>query len=341
MKIKAFLLLIALSGALAAASVKVYTDPCLITKGKDCTIFWSVSGASADKVNITIWRGGTLAQQFLNVPNAPGENQKVWPVPLSLASGEYTFRVATTDNLAQGEYKGNIKNKGIYTDPNTPSGILTIGTPISFHWESFGLLQTPGVYFDLYRSGVLVGCIGWGYLSSLTPCGRTYTWIVGDLKDPQDPEGGDPLEEKAPAGSGYKIRIRNSDGSFTAETGTFAIAGNINPSRFKDRFRRISRIPVFPGPGCPMCGEVQLSDLLEIIQSEPGAHVVELWHAGRALGKLFEAGAAGRRSASRRIDFGNSFQQLKQGGSGFELRIFDNRGKLLHTQAVVLNFKSR
>jgi hypothetical protein len=68
---------------------------------------------------------------------------------------------------------------------------------------------------------------------------------------------------------------------------------------------------------------------------------VELWHAGRSLGKLIEAGAAGRRMASRRIDFGNSFPQLKQGGSGFELRVFDNRGKLLHTQAVVLNYKAR
>jgi hypothetical protein len=161
---------------------------------------------------------------------------------------------------------------------------------------------------------------------------------VGDLIDPVTEI---PLAEKAPTGGDYRIRIISDlHPNFYAESGMFSIMMKINPNVFKERIKLLRPIPVFPGPGCPMCGEVQLSDLLEIIKTTPEAHVVELWHAGRSLGKLVEAGAAGRRLASRRIDFGNSFLQLKKGGSGFELRIFDAQGKLLHTQAVELNYKA-
>jgi hypothetical protein len=43
----------------------------------------------------------------------------------------------------------------------------------------------------------------------------------------------------------------------------------------------------------------------------------------------------------QRINFGNAFMQLEKGGGGFELRVFDARGRLVHTQAVTLQFSDK
>lgn len=319
-----------------AASINVAcVNPCLIVKGEECEIEWLTTGAMDDHVNITIWHGGAKVAEIPNVPNVAGTNKKIWLVPAGLPTGKYLFRVATVDGLVQDqtEHFVNVK-KLVLVDG--PSGSLVKGSLISFSWHAFGLGISPDLYVDLYRNGVFVNRLEVNEMNCSFGCGTGTGWVVGNLTDPATDE---PLPETAPAGGGYKIRISSMTGQYFDESATFTIVEKFDPGKFV-RFRRISRIPVFPEPGCPMCGEVQLSDLLEIIQNEPGAHVVELWHAGRSLGKLFEVGAGRRRSAMR-IDFGNSFPQLKQGGGGFELRVFDNRGKLLHTQAVMLNFKSR
>ena len=59
------------------------------------------------------------------------------------------------------------------------------------------------------------------------------------------------------------------------------------------------------------------------------------------LAKLAERGAVARRLAGRRVEFGDAFAKLRQGGAGFELRLFAAGGRLLRTQAVVLELKTR
>ncbi len=340
MKIKSFILAFLCAAALSAASVWVDTDPCLVVKGQNCEILWSVSGMTAAKVNISILQGSTVVQQFLDVPNASGDNSKIWPVPASLAPGSYKFRVATVGPLvAQGECVKEIRDKGIYTDPNTPSGTLIMGNSVTITFKAFGIY--PGVqpaYFDLYRSGTLVGLAAANQMSStLNFCGMPVEWPVGQLVDAD----GEPLAEKAPAGSGYKIRIRNSSGDYWAETGTFTIARRFNPGEIRDLSKGLTHIPVWPVPGCPQCGEVQLEDLWKILEGDPDVQEIQLWHGNRMLAKLVERGAVARRLAGRRVEFGDSFARLRQGGAGFELRLLAAGGRLLGTQAVAMDYKSK
>jgi hypothetical protein len=208
---------------------------------------------------------------------------------------------------------------------------------MQFGWRGWGLAGSSGAYFDLYRSGVLVGPIGADVMNSSHGCGRSYSWTVGNLHDPDTDM---PLPEKAPMGNDYRIRIRTHDGAYYAEIGPFAITVQIHPGAF-NRFKKIARIPVWPVPGCPECGEVQLQDLWQIIESSPEVQEVQLWQGGRMLAKLVERRAARMRLANRRVEFGNAFAKLRQGGAGFELRLLGAEGKLLDTQAVVLNLKAK
>jgi hypothetical protein len=274
--------------------------------------------------------------EILNVPNVSGKNEKTWMVPAGLPSGKYVFRVASLNGLVKDETENYLDNIGIVL-VSSPSGMVSRGSSATVAWHGFGLGCSTSVSIDLYRNGTRVSKIGSSDMSHSSGCGRSWYWVAGTLGDP---EAAEPTGE-ADSGGGYTIRVYDISKHYHDESDTFTIVDMINPGKLIGTLRGVSRIPVFPGPGCPGCGEVQLSDLLEVLRTTPEAHVVELWHGGRSLGKLVEAGAAGRRLASRRIDFGNSFQQLKQGGSGFELRIFDNKGKLLHTQAVELNYKAK
>jgi hypothetical protein len=338
MKSKLFILAFLCAAALAAASVSVTVAPCLVTKGMDCWINWSVSGSAADKVTITILHGAATVEQFADVPSGAGTNEKTWPVPPALASGEYTFRVTTADGLAQGETKAEIRDKGIITDPGAPSGALARGSSLSIGWRAYGIV--PGIqpaYLDLYRAGTLVGLAAIDAMNSSHGCGRSTTWIVGDLLDPVTEM---PLPAKAPGGSGYRIRIRNHAGSTFAESGEFSILVPFNPQVLKDRLKAVARIPVWPVPGCPSCGDVSLAGLWPVLLDAPAGCRIELWTAGRSLGMLAEAGEAPQR-ASRRIDFGDSFQKLKLGRNVFELRLFDDKGALLQSQPTVLNYKSQ
>lgn len=336
MRIKSFALIFLCAAALAAASVSVTVAPCLITKGMDCWINWSVSGAAADRVTITIWRGTALVQQLSDVPSGAGTNEKAWPVPPALASGEYTFRVSTADGLAQGECQGEIRDRGIYTDPAAPAGALPRGTSVSIGWRAFGIV--PGIqpaYLDLYRAGTYVGLAAIDVMNSSHGCGRSTTWVVGDLLDPATES---PLPEKAPGGSGYRLRIRDHGGSHHAESGEFSIAVPFNPQLLRDRLKAVARIPVWPVAGCPACGDVSLAGLWPVLLDAPAGCRIELWTAGHSLGMLVEAGEAQQR-ATRRIDFGDSFPKLKLGRNVFELRLFDDQGVLLQAQPVALNLK--
>ncbi len=337
MKSKLFIPAFLCAAALSAASVSVTIAPCLVTKGMDCWINWSVSGSAAERVTITIWRGAAMAEQFSDVPSGAGTNEKTWLVPLAQASGEYTFRVATADGLAQGEAKAEIRDQGIFTDPSAPSGALTRGSSLSIGWRAYGIV--PGIqpaYLDLYRAGTLVGLAAVDAMNSSHGCGRSTTWIVGDLLDPATEL---PLPAKAPGGSGYRIRIRDHSGSTFAESGEFSIRVPFNPQVFKDRLKAVARIPVWPVPGCPACGDVALAALWPVLLDAPAGCRIELWTAGRSLGMLAEAGEVPQRT-TRRIDFGDSFAKLKLGRNVFELRLFDDKGTLLQAQPVALNLKS-
>jgi len=337
MKIKSFILAFLCAAALGAAAVSVTVAPCLICKGTDCWINWSVTGSAADRVAITIWRGTTMVEQFSDVPSGTGTNEKVWPVPLALASGEYTFRVSTVDGLAQGECRGEIRDLGIYTDPAAPAGALPRGTALSISWRAFGIV--PGIqpaYLDLYRAGTYIGLAAIDVMNSSHGCGRSTTWVAGDLLDPATEI---PLAEKAPGGGGYRIRIRNQAGSHYAESGEFSILVPFDPQLLKDRLKAVTRVPVWPAPGCPTCGDVSLASLWPVLRDAPAGCRIELWTAGHSLGRLVEAGEAQQR-ATRRIDFGGSFTKLQQGRNVFELRLFDDKGVLLQTQPLALNLKS-
>ncbi len=340
MKIRAFVLLMTLAMAASAATINVNVYPCLVAKGQPCTIEWNSSGAMADRVNVSVLLGTVVVQQYLNWDNASGENEITWSVPMSLLTGEYTFRVATTDNLVQGEWKAEIRDKGIYTNPGNYSSNYVLGTQMNFGWQAFGFFPPmQPAYFDLYRSGTLVGPIGANTMGKFNGygCGNSHQWTVGDLYDPDTDM---PLPEKAPPGNDYRIRVRNHDGAFYSEIGPFAIIVQIHPG-WLSRFKKISRIPVGPVPGCPECGEVQLEELWKILENGPDVQEVQLWHGGRMLARLVERRAARMRLADRRVEFGGAFAQLRQGGAGFELRLFDVNGRLLGTQAVVLNLKAK
>ena len=337
MKIRPFMLLLGLAAAASAATITVDVYPCLVTKGQPCIIEWTSTGTMAAKVNVSVRLGTVVVQQYLNWDNAPGSNEITWSVPTSLLTGEYTFRVATTDNLVQGEWKSEIRDRGIYIDPGTYSSSYVLGTKMNFGWRGWGLPGSSGVYFDLYRSGVLVGPIGADVMNSSHGCGRSSSWVVGEL---YDPETDMPLPEKAPMGNDYRIRVRTHDGAYYAEIGPFAITVQINPGAF-NRYKHIARIPVWPVPGCPMCGEVQLQELWKLFEGSPDVQEIQLWSGGRMLAKLAERGAVARRLAGRRVEFGDVFAKLRQGGAGFELRLFAAGGRLLGTRAVVLDYKTK
>jgi hypothetical protein len=341
MKMKSFVLAFLCAAALGAASVEVQTTPCLIVRGEDCWIEWTVSGMTADKVNISVLQGNTAVQQFLNVANAPGQNQKTWHVPASLAPGTYKFRVAAAGAAGvQGECVREIRDRGIYINPNTFSGTLALGDKVPATYWAFGFSSNQVVYFDLYRNGTLVGIAAANFTHDhFHFCEMPVTWTVGQLVDE---EYWEPLAEKAPPGTGYKIRLRVSGtGGYFADAGTFTIARRFDPSGIRDLSKDLVHIPVWPVPGCPMCGEVQMQELWKIFESSPDVREIQLWQGGRLLARLAERGAAARRLAGRRVEFGGSFAQLRKGGAGFELRLFAAGNRLLRTQAVILDFKAR
>ena len=340
MKIKSFLLVFLCAAALGAASVWVETEPCLIVRGENCIIMWSVSGVTADKVNITILQGNTAVKQFLNVTNVAGDNEKTWAVPASLAPGNYTFKVATAGAVVvQGQCVKEIRDRGIYINPNTFSGTLMLGNQVAATYRAFGFSSNQAVFLDLYRNGALVGIAAANFTHDhFHPCEMPVTWTVGTLVDE---ESWEPLAEKAPAGDGYKIRLRVSGQTgYFADAGTFTIARRFDPGTIRDLSKGLSRVPVRPIPGCPMCGEVQLQELWKLFESSPDVQEIQLWHGNRMLAKLAERGAVARRLAGRRVEFGNAFAKLRQGGAGFELRLLAASGRLLRTQAVVLSLQS-
>lgn len=332
------LLLLTAAPFFAVSISSVRANPCLVVKGEECTIEWTRSGAMAGHVHITLWLGGVKRAEIPNVPNPEGNNEKSWMVPASLPTGKYIFRVTTIDGLFQGESEHHLDQRGMVF-VGGPYGTVVMGSAVSYAWHGFGLGLSQPTYHDLYRNGALVGRIGTSDMSHSSGCGRADGWIVGQLVDPNDDDL--VLSETVPTGGGYRIRVSNSGGQYFGESADFTITMIIDPNHLLKRFKLITRIPVGPVPGCPMCGEVQLQELWEIFESSPNVQEIQLWQGGRMLGKLAERGAAGRRLASRRMEFGSSFAQLQRGGSGFELRLLDAQGKLLHTQAVALDYKNR
>lgn len=330
-----FLLLTLPAFAAVPAIKDVWVNPCLVVKGENCTIEWTREGDMNGLVDISFWRGASKEAEIADVPNPPGQNQKIWPVPTGLPAGKYAIRVETNDGQYQAQTENYLDQKGMVV-VSGPSGSLPLGTPVSFSWHGFGLGISPTTTHDLYRNGVLVGRIGTADTSHSSGCGRTAGWTVGDLIDPST-EG--PLPDKAPAGSGYRIRVTSYSGQYFDETDAFTIL--LDPNVLKERLKLVTRVPVWPAPGCPACGEVQLAGLWPVLQGAAAGCRVELWYSTvRSLGMLVEAGEAQQRS-SRRIDFGDSFQKLKLGRNVFELRLFDDKGVLLQVQPVALNLKSQ
>ena len=321
----------------AAAISGVWASPCLVVKGQECTIEWTRTGQMAAQVNITLWLAGAKQAEIPNVPNPEGKNERAWMVPAGLPTGKYVFRVATTDGLFKGEAEHFLDQKGLVI-VSGPSGSVLLGSGISFSWHGFGLGLSPTTYHDLYRNGALVGRIGTADMSHSSGCGRSAGWTVGELLDPNTEEI---LPEKAPAGSGYRIRVTSYGGQYYGETDAFSIVAKLDPGWVQHRFKLVNRIPVWPVPGCPQCGEVQLEDLWKILEGDPDVQEIQLWQGGRMLAKLAERGAVARRLAGRRVEFGDAFAKLRQGGAGFELRLLASGGRLLRTQAVVLEMTAK
>jgi hypothetical protein len=312
--------------------------PCLVVKGQECTIEWTRTGPMAAQVNITLWLAGAKQAEILNVPNPEGSNEKVWMVPAGLPTGNYVFRVATTDGQFKAESEHAIDQRRLVMSKG-PAGTLLTGAMVSITWLGFGLGISPPCYVDLYRNGTLVQRLEENEMNRSFGCGTGTAWKVGYWLDPMTGSWED--EPRFPAGSGYTIRISDGTGTYVDESDAFTIAAKFDPAPFAKRLRWLTRIPVWPQPGCPMCGEVQLQELWKIFAGNPDVQEIQLWQGGRMLAKLAERGAAGRRLAGRRVEFGSSFAQLQRGGAGFELRLFGARGRLLHTQAVVLDYENR
>ena len=330
-----------LAGSLSAFSISVYVDPCLIVKGQNCSIVWASYDPIGERVNVSVWYGSTLVAQFKNVPHIMGgkENTQVWHVPASAVTGKYKFRVTTIDGLVQGEHEGLVDAQGIAFAQPGPGGTLEMDSMYTVSWHAFGVgPSVSGVYIELYRSGAFAGLIGMETINSTHGCGRSYSWQVGHLYDADAME---PTDETVPAGSGYSIRIRQMSGSFYVNSGQFTISQNFDWLR--DKFSHMRRIPVYRIPrgpdSCPMCAELQLQEFFEVMKSAPKRYEVELWASGKSLGRLIKPSQGTQ--PIQRIDFGNSFPQLEKGGSGFELRVFDARGRLAHSQAVTLQLSSK
>ena len=336
-KLLALFLLAALP-TFAASISGVWARPCLIVKGQECTIEWTRTGPMAGQVNITLWLAGGEQAEIANVPNVEGHNEKNWMVPASLPTGKYLIRVSTADGMFHDESEHYLDQRGLVF-VGGPYGTVTLGSPMSYAWHGFGLGLSQPTYHDLYRNGALVGRIGSNDMSHSSGCGRSDGWIVGHLVDPNDDEL--VIAETVPTGSGYRIRVSNSGGGYTCESDPFTIIAKIDPGRFKAFSKIPSHIPVWPVPGCPMCGEVQLQELWEFFESSPDVQEIQLWQGNRMLAKLAERGAVARRLAGRRVEFGAAFAKLRQGGAGFELRLLAAGGRLLGTQAVALDLKAR
>lgn len=338
MKAKWLALLLLAAIPVSAASISaVWAHPCLVVKGEECTIEWTRTGPMAAQVNITLWLAGVKRAEILNVPNPEGNNERTWLVPAGLPTGKYVFRVATADNLFKGEAEHFLDQKGMVF-VGGPYGTVTMGSGMSYAWHGFGLGLSQDTYHDLYRNGALVGRIGSNDMSHSSGCGRSDGWTVGQLVDPNDDET--VIAETVPTGGGYRIRVRNGSGQYYCESPVFSIMAKPDPGWIRKRFKLVTRIPVGPVPGCPMCGEVQLQELWKFFEGSPDVQEIQLWHGNRMLAKLAERGAVARRLAGRRVEFGAAFAKLRQGGAGFELRLLDTQGKLLHTQAVVLSLQA-
>lgn len=337
------LLLLAALPAFAASISSAYVDPCLVVKGQECTIEWTRTGPMAAQVNITLWLDGVKRAEILNVPNPEGNNEKAWVVPASLPTGKYVFRVATTDGLFKAESEHALDQKGLVMAKG-PAGTVRTGAMVRISWLGFDLGISPPCYVDLYQNGTLIQRLEVNEINRSFGCGTGTDWKVGYWMDPMTDSW--EAAPRFPEGSGYKIRISDGTGAYTDESDPFTIAPPFDPGPLAKRFRQIApipvripaHVPVGPVPGCPMCGEVQLGELWKIFENSPDVQEIQLWQGGRLLGKLAERGGVARRMAGRRIEFGNAFAKLRQGGAGFELRLLGAGNRLLRTQAVTLEF---
>ena len=212
------------------------------------------------------------------------------------------------------------------TPPNNTNTNLTRG-------QSYTITWTHSAYYLVLPQPCTVYC-GTHPLSPPIPTTNdSFTWTVG-----QDRDG-----NMIPDGQ-YQMVIESDDHdefgpSITLVTVPVPGSGNI-----QEIFKQISDLRIERQPGvCIFCFELLLKNLRSKLLKVKPTYELRLYKDNRLVTKLGKFG--GRSRLPETADFKLSKMQakklIKKGQGYFQLKVFGTRGKLIHTQRVLLKLVTR
>ncbi len=212
------LVIIITMGMLSAATITV-TKPAsgeTVVKGSPYTIQWTKSGSQDASVKIRLYNtAGTI--KILDITNSTANNGSFsWPVPNSVANGNYVVRVKTLDNVTWDD-------SGVFTisDVPSPAATITVTKPVlsetvakggsyNIQWTKSGP-QDASVKIRLYNPAGTTKILD---ISNSTTNDGSFSWNVPN----------------SVANGSYTIRVKTIDNLVGDDSSIFSIAASLPSS---------------------------------------------------------------------------------------------------------------
>jgi hypothetical protein len=212
-----------------------------------------------------------------------------------------------------------------------------LGSTQTISWSLFGTpaIDVTLVKLVLFKGGTastnkignIVQNIAVGPLHVTPQISGTFDWTAGTY------EGG-----VAPAGSDYYIRVISMNGQPSDfSDGPFSLVFSKPPFKIERKF-----VEWNPDPGCPMCGNFDIGDLLARLGNPVDiTGDLVILRNGRQVGLLGKLGQGGLSPDQKvKLRFGaDDFALLGQENQGFEVAIVGAGGNILKRQAISLKLK--
>jgi hypothetical protein len=300
-----------------------------LTVGTSCQIQWSGPAAEASQL-VTVFIATPSGSETGIVSNThtKGEGGFTWEVG-RLQNGDL-WKTAGSYNMWLESLDGDSGDHSITLVPqpfglDNPAGgeTLTIGSTFNIQWHgpTYEADQIVATFIHSVSAG------WYKYIDNSHTKGQGgFAWEVGKLKDGTVvPPGQYTLSIESPDGDG------NESPLVTLEAPQLKIPWN-------KIYKELRVIDIFPDPPCRGCFKLDLKNINVLQPKIKGVHTVKLFRNNRQVVELGRFGPRQKLPGSARIKLNQKqLARLKQKGKvRFQIRVFSQKGKLLHSQDVML-----
>lgn len=299
-----------------------------LTVGTNCQIQWSGPAAEASQL-VTVFIATPSGSETGIVSNThtKGEGGFTWEVgrlqngDLWKTAGSYNMWLESLDGDS-GDHSITLVPQPFGSDQPTAGQVVTIGTPCNVHWYAPTYEADQLVATFLYSKSA--GWYKWVDKSHTKGDGG-FVWEAGKLMD----------GSFAPPGE-YQINIESDDGDSSGPF--FILQAPQLQIPWNKIYKELRVIDIFPDPPCRGCFKLDLKNINVLQPKIKGAHTVKLFRNNRQAVELGRFGPRQKLPESARIKLNQKqLTRLKQNGKiRFQIRVFSLKGKLLHTQDVML-----